>query len=237
MGSTGSSNDAFQGALGKKSSTNTGLTAIQEAIDNNSINPNYNSGDSKYRTNCALCATAVALKAMGYDVEAMPRDTTWRGYDTIFDVDYTNPDNYIYSGAQGFKYIGMPTKQQIVHGNGGGKITYSDIPTMPKGANQASKAIIDKVQSWGKGAVGILRVKWKGTSSAHAVNVINTGHNVVIYDAQCNKVYGDIKGYLKNTIAYKTVLLRMDNATITKNLHMGDVNKMVKKSTAKKKQK
>lgn len=225
MGSTGAS-DTFGGALGKKSSTNTGLTAIQEAIDNNSINPNYGKGDDLYHVNCALCATAVALKAMGYDVEAMPKDAQWRGFDSIFHIDYSNPDNYIKGGVQGKNFAGIPSDMKIKMGS---NISLHDIPKMPKGANGASKAIIDKVQSWGKGAVGVMYVKWKGHNSAHAINVINTGHDVVIYDAQCNKVYSDIKGYLQQTVAQRTTIVRVDNASIKKNLNMDAVNKMVKK--------
>lgn len=91
--------DPYKDILGPKKDVDP-IEAITRCKEQNTINPNYvqygGKENKSYHTNCALCTAAVALQARGYDVEAMPRDKDkWRGPITIFDVDFSNPDNFI----------------------------------------------------------------------------------------------------------------------------------------------
>ena len=131
---------------------------IDLMIKNNLVNPNY-SKSKEYRYNCALCATAAALQARGYDVEAMPRDKDWRGPDSVFDIDFANTDNYILTGSK-YNISGAPRPSNgkvMVAKNG--KVQWIDAPLMPKGSKAATNAIINKVKGWGDGAVGVLNGK------------------------------------------------------------------------------
>ncbi len=220
--------DPFNGLLGPRMNRDS-MQAIVDIHASNAVNPNYGKGDMRYHTNCALCATAVALQAMGYDVEAMPRDNTWRGQDSVFHIDTSNPDNYILNGG-GNIYSGTPKSlmQALYQKHLFGTPVPSNIPTMPRGANAAANAIIQKVQGWGHGAVGMLSVSWQGMNSSHAINIFNNHGRVVIFDAQCNKMFTDIPRYLSRTVANNTMLLRLDNASVRHNINASDLQKMVK---------
>lgn len=230
MGSVGANRnsssrpDEFNGLFGNRS-TQGPIERLTRVNEYNLINPNYGMGGA-YRNNCALCSVAVALQARGYNVEAMPRDTTWRGLNSVFDIDYDNPDNFIASGSK-YNLSGVKSKEQIYLQSR----TYTSrdqIPTAPKGAKQVAKAIEDKVKKWGNGSVGIVNVKWKEVNSAHTINVINQNGTVAFYDGQTNKVITDLPKYLGRTIANHTNLVRVDNAPLKKDIK--DLDKIVKRS-------
>ena len=88
MGSTGSSQDVLFGKI--KSIRNKSTDKI-----NKNINPNYGNGQ-EYSNNCALCSTVSELRHRGFlDLQAGPRDSTWRGAVDVFDISNLNPQDYI----------------------------------------------------------------------------------------------------------------------------------------------
>ena len=201
------------------------------------LTPNY-AINKLYRTNCALCATAVVLQALGYNVEAMPRDKNkWRGFDSVFEVDYTNTDNYFLSGSR-YSITGVPV---AINGKlstikpGETKSTIIDNPPRAaRGADAVAKQIEEKAKGWGNGAVGVLNVSWKDRNSVHAINIINRNGRILGYDAQSNKVIMDLSKYMKRTVANRTSLVRLDNAQIKSNIKQETLDKMFKKSSRKK---
>lgn len=218
--------DEFNGLLGARSAERSIGDVLNEVQSGNLINPNFGNG-LEYSTNCALCTAAFALYAKGYDVEAMPRDTKWRGFDSVFDVDYGNTDNYILRGDNG-GYLGQPTPHEIRS-----NYLYGlDIPRMPKGANAAAKAIEEKVKSWGDGAFGSMSVKHKYGNGSHAINIINDKGVVKLYDAQSNTVrvgFQAIKDYLSTKVANHTSIMRLDNAPVRELDDIHGLDKIVKR--------
>lgn len=226
--------DEFGGLFGDREAVNSQdrITMLMDSAVN-IINPNRWTGGEEYSKNCALCAVAVALQARGYDVEAMPRDKDqWRGLDSVFDVDYSNPDNYFTSGTR-YRMSGVPSKSTIVnnsyYGAYSNRINDYEVPTAPRGANAVANAIIKKAEKWGNGAVGVLNVKWKNSPSAHALNVVNVNGVVYGYDAQSNTLIPNLHSYMKRTIAQRTSLVRLDNAPIREDINKNDLAKMVKR--------
>ena len=238
MGSVGAKqsglSDEFNGYFGERYEEDA-IERLTWANNDNIINPNY-AQSTLYRKNCALCATAVPLLARGYDIEAMPRDVDqWRGFNSIFDVDYSNPNNYMLSGST-YNMMGMPSKLRISH-DPNYNIKENDIPTAPRGSQRVAQAVIDKAKKWGNGGIGVMNVKWKDANSAHAVNIINQNGNVFIYDSQSNRVIHDIPKYLSRTVANHTTLVRLDNASVKKNIDNETLSKMFKKSSRTRKRK
>ena len=195
---------------------------MKKAI-NHEINPNYGKG-YVYSINCALCTTAFALAARGYDVEAMPKDKTWRGFNSVFDVDYSNPDNYIVGNGVGH-FLGSPTSWDIHLKYG---VPKSDIPFAKKGASANAALIESKMKQWGNGAVAAMSVKWKAGNSAHSVALVNDKGTIKIVDAQTGKSTTDIKGYLSQTRANWTTVTRLDNAPVKQNIPSSTLSKVVK---------
>lgn len=240
MGSLGTSRtsvyDPFNGALGARS-TEDAITRLIDVNEYNLVNPNY-AINKLYRTNCALCATAVVLQALGYNVEAMPKDENrWRGFDSVFEVDYTNTDNYFLSGSR-YGITGVPKvatngKLSTIKPGETKSTIIDNPPRAARGADAVAKQIEEKAKGWGNGAVGVLNVSWKDRNSAHAINIINRNGRIFGYDAQSNKVIMDLPKYMKRTTANHTTLVRLDNAQIKSNITQETLDKMFKKSSRK----
>lgn len=235
--------EPYKDILGPKRNISS-IEALTKCNNENTINPHYNDkidaplGSKlrrieykKYHHNCALCSTAGILQAQGYDVEAVQRDKEWRGPSTVFDVDYSNTDNYI-SNTSSYGSTGSVKAYESNYGNGnyilykGQKIT--GVQVMPKGAKAVAKAVEDKVKGWGDGAVGEMSVWWKNTGSRHSVLVVNQNGNVFIFDGQSNKIKPDLEKFFSGTYAQRTYLVRYDNAPLKKDVQ-DDLKKMVKK--------
>lgn len=231
--------DDFDGFFGQRRSGDS-FALITEANEGNYINPNYKRGSKDgYSTNCAICATAVPLQARGYDVEALTQPEkghmNWRH---IFDVDYTNPDNYMVHSSKHHFYLddrgirASASRQLQERGMNYDErqkyLNSMNIQKTPRGANKVAQAIEDKVKGWGDGAIGVIYVKWQGRNSAHDINVINRNGKVSLYDAQSNKFVTDLKTYFGRTDASSTELIRLDNAPIKKDAKQY-INKMFKK--------
>lgn len=237
MGSVGTApvlEDYFNGALGDRRRVDP-LTVMTNLNETGIINPNYGE-ERAYDINCALCTVATTLQAMGYDVEAMPRDkSTWRGPRDVFDIDYSNPDNYIAASGKS-KWLGQPRARTTILGEtivevDGKTVARSGFDVMPRGAKKASQAIIDKVKGWGSGAFGELSVKWAETSGGHSVIIGNQNGTVFIYDSQSNKVETDIQKYIQNTTANTCSITRLDNAKVKSNIK--NLDKMVRRRNKK----
>ena len=192
MGSIGARTvltDAFNGYFGDRQRISSVADRLNTLKDYNIINPNFGMS-SEYRKNCALCSTAVALQLEGYNAEAMPRDKTWRGFNSVFEVDYSNPDNYVLSGST-YSHTGYPRVNKF------GKFHYTtyengkivdhtvDNPTRAKrGAEATFKVLDEKIKTWGDGGHGAMSVSWAGRNSAHMVNVVNVKGQSMVYDGQ-----------------------------------------------------
>ena len=232
MGSVGANTspreDYFNGALGERGNKSV-TTVLDHIIARQAINPNYDpqKWTTEYNMNCALCTAATCLQLMGYDVEAMPRDSTWRGPDSIFDVDYSNTDNYML-GSSKFKVLGIKTPRDLKM-----SIRYDDNlqPDMtPKGASKVAEAIETKVAGWGNNAFGEMMVKSATSNSWHSLVVLNYNGSTLVYDSQSNEVVSnsraELTNYLKRKTASATQLVRYDNAQVK---NTPTLNKMVKR--------
>lgn len=218
-------------------------------MKNNIINPEFDN-DRLYKVNCALCTTALALQARGYNVEAMPRDSVWRGFSNVFDIDYSDFNNYMLSNSAAplagapriFETTNKSEKYFLGYSYGGNRkvVKSNDIPVTPRGARAVSKAIIEKVRSWGSGSVGAIDVLWSDRGSAHSVAVINLGGNVIIFDAQSGRIRREeeFEDFFRRTSASSTCLVRLDNAVLkldtatsesAKDKVIEDLSKMVKR--------
>lgn len=235
--------DEFSGALGTRAAVNI-KDKITQVLDGQAskynrnmikslVNPEYSPWDEAYSRNCALCTVATVLQLKGYDVEAMPRDKDWRGSVNVFDVDYSNKDNYILSGGDTRR--GEPTpmamggKNKQIYYNGR---TIKDVPTTPASVPKAAKMITDKIKSWGNGAFGEMRVSWK-TGGAHSVVLMNVGGKPIIYDSQNHKTYNDFNKYLNQTEVLHTSIRRLDNASVKSHIASSELGKMVKRKDGK----
>lgn len=188
--------------------------SITDAIK--SINPNYNT-DEKYRKNCALCSAAALLAMRGYDVEAMPRDTEWRGSANVFDVNWKDYDNYIAPNPS-VNYAGEDYMSAYYN------------PNKFKGTYKTAANTIDtQMQKWGTHSAAELTVQWKSGKS-HSLIVFREAHTTTVMDFQNGKTYvgkqqiADL--LMKRTKPSYTMLVRYDNLPVKSNIK--DLNKMVK---------
>lgn len=218
----------YESILGKKHDVDP-IEQLTKCNKENAINPHFNTGNNReYNKNCALCTCAIALQARGYDVEAMPRDKRWRGPYTIFQYDYTNPDNFIIGSAKN-SWDNFEVTREMRRQFNSNRLREGEYQKMPRGAKQAAEAIINKSKEWGSGSVAELSVDWKGTSTAHSVAVINQNGFVFIFDAQTNTILpeGMFARYLTRTIASHTELVRLDNTPLKIGIEK-ELEKMVK---------
>lgn len=241
--------DPFNGKLGERTfDADDKYEAIKHLYsltvqDTHQLNPKFarTAGAVLYRKNCALCTSAFAVSMHGYDVEAMPRDYDsqapdgnkgWRGFNKIFDVDYSNPDNYILSGTN-YRHTAFPSKSEL-RNNG----IIADPPKMPKGAKAAANAIVKKVEGWGNGAYGELDVTWDDYPydvtrvSGHGLIIFNLNNKVFLFCPQSGELKSSSKeglaDFLTDTVPARTELARLDNAKIKSNIPDSELFKMLK---------
>ena len=233
MGSVGKESNivnSYLGAPGKD---------IFERFDNNIskdllhyVNPHYNDQSIPYKErrqlygkNCALCSVAGVLQIMGYDVEAMPRDKTWRGFNDVFEFDFKNYDNYLAPGNRNYQWSGTDYYTASNSTN-----TFSSRET----ANSATTKIEKQMEKWGLHSTAIMNVKWKDSNTAHAVVVYQEKYRTTIFDFQTGETFSghdQIVNFMKDTTASRTGLYRLDNAKIKSDTP--DIDKIVKKKGGK----
>ena len=194
------------------------------------VNPNYKpysnltskgkEENKPYHKNCALCSVAGVLQLMGYDVEAMPRDTDWRGFDNVFNFDWKNHDNYV-----------APANQVNYSGT-----NWLDSRANPNKFNcRTSQSVINKLQDtmtrWGEHSFAIMNVKWNGKSKSgcHAVVVYKEKYATTIMDFQTGQTYSgsSLQQFFKDVSPGSVGLYRMDNAKLRDNIK--DLDKIVKR--------
>lgn len=200
------------------------ITVSENAYDSNdimdSINPKY-SESREYRINCSLCTTAFILKSRGYDVEAMARDSRWRGPLTVLNFDYNNFDNYV-SPSSDVWYAGVS--------RAGYSLQFKNPNKFKASSKAVTNTIISTMQKWGNGSIAELSLAWKGSRSSHSLAVINNGGRVSIVDTQNGKIYSSesaILNLVKRSKPSSTLLQRFDNASLKDNVD-SELSKMVK---------
>lgn len=191
-----------------------GEQALGEAV-RALVNPHYgmsrNKMDKKYTTNCAICSATMALQMLGYDVEAGPRDFDyWRGFSSVFDVDYSDPDNYIVRDDYR-KYSGSITLTDARNLN----TTNKDVNVAKQYEGQLAQQVSKVVKNWGDGGFGEISVQWK-TGGAHSLFIMNNKGIPTIIDSQVGKVYtrSEINTLFSRTTPNYTTVTRLDNARV-----------------------
>ena len=101
-------------------------------------NPKYSKG-GVYKNNCISCALAYDMRRRGYDVEAMPIDTT--------------------SATNG----SLPVQLGFYKGE---KLETFEVPNDP---DVAAKQFSNRILKYGDGSRGILRIRWKNGDGHAAV--------------------------------------------------------------------
>lgn len=181
------------------------------------INPNYGQGD-EYSSNCALCVTAAALQMMGYDVEAMPRSATWRGFDSVFDYKWV-PENFVSPLDRRLNYMGVPYDKNDANTN---RFTSSNLPDV-------ISTIENQMNTWGNKSFAAMNVAWKGRG-AHVVIVRQDSFGVThVTDFQTHQDY-TLSSWFKaypNAKLDSIGLYRLDNQKIKSSIT--DVDKIVRR--------
>lgn len=169
-----------------------------------------------YHQNCALCSVAGVLQLMGYDVEAMPRDKTWRGFNDVFDFDWDNHDNFIAPSSSKVNYAGTDWYNSITNFN-----------RAKTRATSLATQLDNQMKQWGEHSFAIMNVQWKGSRKSHAVVVYREKYHTTVMDFQ-NGQTQDIHQYIRTKgIKPSSVgLYRMDNAKLKDNIK--DLDKIVK---------
>lgn len=112
-------------------------------------NPKYSKG-GVYKNNCISCALAYDMRRRGYDVEAMPIDTT--------------------SATNG----SLPVQLGFYKGE---KLETFEVPKDP---DVAMKQFANRILKYGDGSRGMLRIRWKNGDGHAVIWEIDDGSVVVI---------------------------------------------------------
>ena len=191
------------------------------------VNPNYKpyielsskgrKENEPYHKNCALCSVAGVLQLMGYDVEAMPKDTEWRGFDDVFNFDWKNHDNYVAPNNK-VNYSGTNWRDSRANPN----------KCKARTIEQAVDKITTTMTNWGEHSFAIMNFQWKNGSS-HAVVVYKEKYATTIMDFQDGSTYsgGQMAQLLRDAKPGSIGLYRMDNAKLRDNII--DLDKIVKR--------
>lgn len=124
----------------------TGIMTPNE--DMAACNPKYSKG-GMYKNNCISCALAYDLRRRGYDVEAMPIDTT--------------------SATNG----SLPVQLDFYKGE---KLKILEVPNNP---DVAARQLTKYLLGYGDGSRGMLRIRWKNGDGHAAVWEVDNGSVVV----------------------------------------------------------
>jgi hypothetical protein len=154
---------------------------------------------------------------MGYDVEAMPRDKKWRGFDSVFDYQWT-PENFKSPANKWINYSGVPWDENFSNTNRFSSDSVEGIKS----------EITSQMQNWGIHSFAAMNVSWED-GGAHVILVYQEKYNTTFMDFQTHKFYSaDAWFKAHSSAALDSIgLYRLDNQQIKskiKNLH-----KIVKK--------
>ena len=183
------------------------------------VNPYYNhpGTGTSYTTNCALCTTAAALQFMGYDVEAMPRDTTWRGFSDVFDFQWT-PENFKAPKNEMLNYAGVPWGKSYYNTNRftGGRV------------NTVAAEIESQMKSWGTNSFAAMSVCWRSGGS-HSIFVYQSNSGTRIMDFQTHRSWPVSNWFAthRTAVLNSIGLYRLDNQKIKSEIK--DLDKIVRR--------
>ena len=124
------------------------VTSMGPNEDMAACNPEYSKG-GVYKNNCISCALAYDMRRRGYDVEAMPVDTT--------------------SATNG----SLPVQLGFYKGE---KLEIFEVPKDP---DVAMKQFVNNLLGYGDGSRGMLRIRWKNGDGHAAVWEVDDGSVVV----------------------------------------------------------
>lgn len=198
-----------------------------------SINPEHAKGmtiqdHELYKTNCALCTTALALNQMGYDVEALPRDVTqWRGSTTIFNIDYSDYTSFV-TGGDVANYTSL-------HVDGDHFFDAYLNPNVIASSSSLAQAkdIVNVMKSWGPNSFADISLAWKSGGAHSEFLFCDKSGNVHLFDGQTGDIFHGAEAIAKELSHAKlkeTLITRLDNVSFKPNIAK-ELKKMVKKST------
>jgi hypothetical protein len=220
-----------------------------------------------YRHNCAMCTTAMALQLKGYNAESLPVDIqhssktallaanyiasstgdkhtafeflghTFRGYDDVFDVDYSNHDNTLFGSENACRSnfadnpyvidnIRTPASRKLHLDDRAYDVSISAqdrIPYHMRNIDTMMESLEDCAKSWGPGAFGDISVIWRARGAGgHSMLFYNEPMedgttNLTIIDSQTNKKYVTSEekyGLFIRTDPNGLMVVRLDNAKI-----------------------
>lgn len=152
------------------------------------VNPHYFDG-RPYQVNCQRCVVANELVWRGYNVEALPRANDAIGSSGVKSWKFDNPAWWSHD-----KDVRVAEKRSQLKG-----------------------LIQSAFDEWGDGSRGILRVRWKGSTSAHFLSLRRDGSRIVISDPQSNKPDINFDTLIKDvSIArYENWFMRVDNREVS----------------------
>lgn len=164
-----------------------GEPMTHEQADSGKVNPNFNSVEPGYRTNCQSSVVTYEARLRGYDVEVVPNDYHHPMCETLANrpnLAYLEPDG----GIACYEISDTWTWQGAWEG---------ETPT----AKRFEKKLMDLLD---ENARYTMDFKWRGTDYGHIVNVFKRDGKLGIYDPQSNKTYigGEVSQYLTR-IQYK----------------------------------
>lgn len=145
------------------------------------VNPGFHNLQDNSKNNCMLCTTTYDLRRRGYDVTANKAA-----------VGYTNNDLRRW-------YPNVEIKRVLYQDSLKERFTHKNLIASTK------QALI----SQGEGARGNIMVRWQQTFGGHSMAYEITGGNLVILDAQANKVYRNPDSILKRVMSVEYA--RLDN--------------------------
>lgn len=171
------------------------------------VNPKFNDETFKYslyHCNCQRCVACYELGRRGYSVEALPFDGRYPGISTVFSLrGYRSDDTYLSKDNDKYK-----------------------INRLPK---TTAQSIINAMTDWGDGARATLSFEWRGSSTAHVVNIENVNGKITIFDPQCGLSYTDIEYYLSKTKCTGVEVLRTDTLRIADDINIDSLRILCKK--------
>lgn len=203
------------------SSSLTKKTSVEKILDDiKTINPNYSTGERKWKENCQSCTLAFILREKGENVEAIGNTTGWY-YDnsgnkfTIMDAFNNNPAKWYYIVGQR-RFDNESNAREYARSTSFTHIYRMQVTEKSIFTN-SSDAIEDEVRKWGSGASGFIKVQWKGNQGGHVFNIKNINGDVVAIDAQNGKVK-DLKQTLTRVKPQYTFITRTDNLKVKENV-------------------
>jgi SPP1 gp7 family putative phage head morphogenesis protein len=163
-------------------------------------NPDYNPDkyDSETHENCAFTSVATELRAQGYDVYANHRTKE----NDVVGWYWWNGDGSLKKGKGSF----TDCFDGLTYENAGATRS-----------SNALKKVTEKMEAYGENSRAIVWIQWKGTSSGHYFNAMNSSDGIHFIDGQNNK--SDVSEYFEECKPSLIRIFRTDNHKLTDYVH------------------